>query len=378
GAAATTISTKAGTSPESVGGRDYDDRHSLRRAAEGFALPAMTFAPAGGNVRVEWSPIDLERQSIKFTERGVAHVATQDFCDSVAQFLRAVVKRLHEFEITGTLLEDEFDAISNATPDEEEFCAAAAALGLEPYAIIESDANRIVTVAKELPTSVLLEFFAVAEFARLQEQAAQVLRGIEVTRSNNADLEPLKHLKKKIQIPLANQRPWAQGYEYARALRQHLGIDGVKLSSMSSLGNALQVDDAELEKAVSFVLTRDAALDAVMQVNERNSPGFALAAPGGSAALFALCRALFEYLIAVGEQALIVTRSRSERQKRNRAFAAEFLVPAAILRDVLPRPVLTDEDVDDLAEQFGVNASVIRHQVENHSLASITDKYEWG
>jgi Zn-dependent peptidase ImmA (M78 family) len=74
---------------------------------------------------------------------------------------------------------------------------------------------------------------------------------------------------------------------------------------------------------------------------------------------------LFEYLVAAESQLLIVTRSHSERQKRNRAFAAEFLVPAKALRGALPRRVLTDEDVDDLAEEFGVSAAVIRHQVEN-------------
>lgn len=170
-------------------------------------------------------------------------------------------------------------------------------------------------------------------------------------------------------------RPWAQGYDVARTLRRQLGMDGIKLNSMSMLGSALQVDAAELEKAVSIVLGRDAPLDALVDVNESsNSPGFALAPRSEPAKLFALCRALFEYLVAPEKQPVIVTRSRSERQKRNRAFAAEFLVPASTLRDALPRQVLTDEDVDDLAEQFGVSAAVIRHQIENHALATLTNE----
>jgi hypothetical protein len=134
---------------------------------------------------------------------------------------------------------------------------------------------------------------------------------------------------------------------------------------MAALGTAMRVDVAELEKAMSVVLRGDAVLDAVVDVNECGSPGFALARRSEPSTLFSLCRALFEYLVAAESQLLIVTRSHSERQKRNRAFAAEFLVPAKALRGALPRRVLTDEDVDDLAEEFGVSAAVIRHQVEN-------------
>lgn len=352
---------------------DYDDRHGLRRAGEGFALPAVSFVPTGGAVRVEWTPIRLERQNIEFTSRGVAYVEIEDFRASVLQFVTAVVKRLHEFEITGTLLQEELEAITRTTPEEEEFCAAAAALGLEPYAIAGSDANRIVSVANELPRSVIGEFFAAAEFPRLGDQAKQLLSGIEATRSNPANLVQLKELKRRTQVMFPEGRPWAQGYEVARTLRLQLGMDGMKLNSVRMLGSALQVEAAELEKAVSIVLSRDAVLDAVVDVNESSSPGFALARRSEPTKLFALCRALFEYLVTPEKHPVIVTRSRSERQKRNRAFAAEFLVPATTLRDVLPRPVLTDEDVDDLAEQFGVSAAVIRHQIENHALAALTN-----
>jgi hypothetical protein len=203
--------------------------------------------------------------------------------------------------------------------------------------------------------------------------SGSILNGISVTRSNQADLEGLKGLRHEAQIELPNTLPWAQGYEFARQLRHQLGMNGAKLNSIGALGTALHLDPKELSKSVSFVLSKEAALDAVVDVNDKNSPGFALASRSEPATLFALCRALFEYLTAPDRQTLIVTRSRSERQKRNRAFAAEFLVPATALQDVLPAHDLTYEDIDDLADQFGVSAAVIRHQIENHGLAGLTN-----
>ena len=212
------------------------------------------------------------------------------------------------------------------------------------------------------------------EFSHLQEEAKQILSGISATRSNQANLERLKGLRHEVRIELPNTLPWAQGYDFAKQLRQQLGMNGVKLNSIRALGSALQLDVEELLKAVSFVLRREAGLDAVVDVNNRNSPGFALVQRSEPATLFALCRAMFEYLMAPDRQPLIVTRSRSERQKRNRAFAAEFLVPATALQDVLPQHDLTHEDIDDLAEQFGVSAAVIRHQIENHGLSNLTNE----
>lgn len=354
----------------SVDLQSYEDRHCLRHAGEGFALPCMSFTPTGPNVRMQWRPIQLEHQGIEFTESGSCYTEAIQFRDSVMELVNAVVKRLHEYDIADTLLQEELEAITRTDRDEEDFCGATAALGLDPYHIDSSDASRILSVAAELPPSVLPEFFNVADFSHLQNEAKQLLTGIAASRSNPSDLGVLKELRQQTRIEFGNTQPWTQGYGVARQLRQQLRMNGAKLNSIGALGDALHIDVSELSKSFSFVLSKTAALDAVVDVNNKNSPGFALAKKSEPATLFAFCRGLFEYLAAPDSHPLIVTRSRSERQKRNRAFAAEFLVPAEALREVLPEHDLTYEDVDDLAEQFGVSAAVIRHQIENHGLAS--------
>ena len=89
------------------------------------------------------------------------------------------------------------------------------------------------------------------------------------------------------------------------------------------------------------------------------------------AKVFTLCRSLSEYLTSTLHEPQLVTRARSDRQKRNRAFAAEFLVPADALRKELPTKIVNDEDIDDLAIEFGVSSALVRHQLANHDLARV-------
>ncbi len=67
----------------------------------------------------------------------------------------------------------------------------------------------------------------------------------------------------------------------------------------------------------------------------------------------------------------LVTKANTERQRCNRAFAAEFLAPAASLRARVDHPLVDDEQVDELAEEFGVYTQVIRHQIKNHKIAEL-------
>jgi hypothetical protein len=358
---------------DAIASTDYSSRHSVRSAAEGFALPAVLFAPTGSEVYVEWFPIRLAHSRMEFTERGSATLGLKDFQNSVLRFARAVVTRLHEFDIVGTVLETELDAISELSKEEQEFCETTAALGVDAYAIDESTAKQIVAAAAALPPSVVREFFTVADLHHLEEQSSSVLDSIKTIRKQDTDLQELRQLKRGAPNQAWTGRPWAQGYRFARDLRTRLGLNGAHIESLRSLGDALQVDESRLESAIIPLLKGGAGFDAVVDVNAKASPTFAVVRRNEPSTLFAVCRAMFEYLIAQNDGPQVVTRSHSDRQKRNRAFAAEFILPAEQLRTLIPSAVLTNDDVDDLAESLRAPAAVIRHQLENHRLATVVD-----
>ena len=55
----------------------------------------------------------------------------------------------------------------------------------------------------------------------------------------------------------------------------------------------------------------------------------------------------------------------------NRAFAAEFLAPGMMLRKDLSGAVIGEDELEDLAFDYGVSTYVVRHQIENHRLAQV-------
>src|SRR5262249_37923755 len=125
----------------------YRTRHSLRFAGEGFALPPVLFVPIGPSIEVHWWPAEFEHQRIEFTEFGRASVDAREFQDAIIRFARSVVARLHEFEIHNTVLESELASIEATTAEEAQFCAAAAALGIDPYSIEEAATNEVIATA---------------------------------------------------------------------------------------------------------------------------------------------------------------------------------------------------------------------------------------
>ena len=62
----------------------------------------------------------------------------------------------------------------------------------------------------------------------------------------------------------------------------------------------------------------------------------------------------------------------TDRQAQSRAFAAEFLAPAASLRDRITAKRVPSEQIDDLGREFRVSTELIRRQIQNHDLAAIT------
>ena len=142
---------------------------------------------------------------------------------------------------------------------------------------------------------------------------------------------------------------------------------------MERLASALEED----REAVERVTTKPVGLgdwpklvDAVVTRNEAELPAFAFRRRSEESRRFHFCRALAEVLFSPGSDTFL-TRAHSERQQRNRAFAAEFLAPSEGLRSRVSGSVADSDDIDELATEFGVSSLVIEHQVRNHRIARV-------
>ena len=106
---------------------------------------------------------------------------------------------------------------------------------------------------------------------------------------------------------------------------------------------------------------------------ERSDDGASVAVAPESDACgerFGLARSIFLRHFSSGGCRRLVTEAHTWDQRASRAFAAEFLAPAAGLSRRIGERVSHGE-IDHLAEFYEVSPSVIAHQIQNHRLAWI-------
>jgi hypothetical protein len=193
-----------------------------------------------------------------------------------------------------------------------------------------------------------------------------------VGQGNPADLQTLRALRSELlgsAAPQAPGPPWRAGYATARRVREHLNLDSQPLPSLGAISDALGTTLLELNDAIRQTAAVTPLFDALLGVNEKGSPGFVISSRREEAKRFHLCRGLFEFLTSPCLEPALLTRAGSYRQARNRAFAAEFLAPAAGLRERLSGKIAGIDEVAELAAEFSVPPFVIAHQLENHGIA---------
>jgi len=191
-------------------------------------------------------------------------------------------------------------------------------------------------------------------------------RGLELSRSISASADELPAIRKFAAGDFARHTSllaWEAGYDCARDLRKYLGLNGEPLSKefeeSLGFGNAKQCDAENLN--IDGLVVRD---------SDTQRAGFVLSGKLDTSRRFAYARSLYEYL-ACDEEAALVSKAITYRQRRNRAFAAELLAPAEALRERTTGNNVSQDTVDRLASEFGVSQYVIEHQIENHKIATL-------
>ena len=361
-------------SPERLADPKYEERHSLRAARDGFALPAVSIAGEGGHIRVSWYREALPNYRLEFIEEGVAHIPVQAFQRSVAAFISAVIGRLQAEGISGTLLQEEWAALQALSSEEKEFCEVAAALGLDPFSLNAPTEARIVEATEAVHMKMRRDFLFAASEDNLAQEASDVSSAYEAARCNDAVLTSLLSFRNEL---AANEQqpatqPWIHGYLVAQLLRKVIGVVNEPLQSFDDIAKALRVSNSDLQAALIEMPNATGVYDALVATNRHKSPSFALSTRHNKAAhRFHFCRGLYEFLHGEDVGPWLVTKSLSDTQKQSRAFAAEFLAPASALRKRVSGSTVSVDEVDDISQEFGVSPYVINHQFENHDIATV-------
>lgn len=353
----------------------FRERHALGRSREGYRYPDLQVVSFDTGMRLTWKNDQLRWSCLEFLEReGWGWIDKEDFRRSCTKLIESVVARLSSEGVTGTLLQEEWQAILNADADEQRFCQTAAALGWDPYSMDQEVQASVFQIEEALGGTVFEEALPILNTGNLEVELAAIERVLRVGRVKTVPLEQITSIRDDVireARELPHDRPWEVGYALARKVRSCLGLDGTPLPSWRNLGQALgepRIEEGGVTRSKAF--NRAELLEGVVTSDEFGLPGFAVRPGGNPSCRFRFCRGLAELLLSPDSDAL-VTSARSSRQQRGRAFAAEFLAPSSGLEERLPRGILNEDDIGGLASDFGVSPGVIEHQVVNHGIAQI-------
>ena len=356
--------------PTKSGEPDFALRHALGASTDGYAFPNLTVTSSGARTRLVWGSDPSPWTRIEFLNRDSAVVDRAEFLEVCADLVERVVRRLVAFEIHGTFLQEEWAAIQAADADESSFCEVAAGLGWDPYDLVEKQQQQVVRLADELG-ELRGEAVPIIGTTDPLGDAERILSAVQTARSNRLHLERLKPLAESVGEGQLRGSPWELGYDLARQARDALHLDGQPIRTLDDLAEALGEDGGALNQVFQPLATLGdlRLIDGVVAGGEQGSYAFGLRRAGESGQRFTFCRALGEAITSHTDA--LVTRGDTERQQRNRAFAAEFLAPSSGLRERISHWLVGPDEVDDLAEEYGVSPYVIRYQIGNHGIARL-------
>lgn len=338
------------------------DRHALIRGRSGYCVPDLRFVPEGESFQVEWAPYSYVHAPVDFISSGSKTLLKQDVEDTLRDFVDKVDDRLTKARITDTWLQREWAAVREAEADAEQlrFCRSAAWLGCDPFDLSLQDARMIEQLAAKLPPELTEDAFRAAGPESPEVIADWIATELASNPSARWDKGEIMKVQDELQSA-ANGLPWEIGYKLAQCVRDVRP----KLASIPTplellFGGKLPV--CRVDQAPT-------TLDGLVLVGE----GFECRTNKHrlDSQRFVVARAIFD-LVRLKQSKSLLTAARTTRQSEGRAFAAELLAPAAVLRDRMKSGWATQDQVSDLADELQVSYVVVERQIQNHRIATIS------
>ena len=344
------------------GGRDVE--HRVLPWRMGFALPDIRLAFDGSELRVSCERSEMANPNLSFLHGGGEWLNRADAECALASFVDQVVAKLAEEQVAPTEVALAWERVAESRADTAEaaFCEAAGALGRDPYAIAKADAAFIEDAARHFEGEALTEFLAGVRSAE-ETDRGKVIDWVAKRRRGQRtwlpELGPLAQQLAAQEPQQLGQRPWQRGVRLARACRTALAIGST--ASTSVRGVSEKLGGVRMARAAGphgiYALVDRCGGDAHIHLRHRGHAAWAR-----DAEKFAFARALGD-AICFPDTALgaINGLHQADRQAVGRAFAAEFTAPVKAVMDM----AADGQDLEDIAGNFGVNAQVVDHQIEN-------------
>jgi hypothetical protein len=335
-------------------------RHSLDSYMNGFVFPALTVWSGGDDtITVEHSNIRQQYSSLEFLDSraSVTNLRREEVEGNLFELVRAVLERMPD-GAAGIELRDAWDRVleSLGNDDERQYCAAAGRLGIDPY---DPDAEDISGLAEGLSRRLFANICEAATLTEMQATTQWAREGMRCLRNlPGVDIEHFGAMP----LPDPQEKIWLHGYEAARLVRRNLDLEGLSPRRVVDkiFGPAVRADGPAVA-GTPF---------AIEAIADRRNGVMRVAIPNTSARLrrSRLCRASYLAWRTEDRDSAAVTTATTLDQQASRAFAAELLAPADLLRERADHEGLTPEKIESLAEDNVCPESTIIWQAYNHGI----------
>ena len=330
--------------------------HELGAANHGFVWPRILFVPDGETMSIWAEPIATPGQSVNYTT-GLETVktlsmnefqrATDGLVENVLSRLEAVGQGQTELASLWALVKEDRNNAETTRVRQLE-----AQMGFDPEECLPAviaEALRMQATTGRTAMSELAPVFgdAISRIGDLQRQSG--LQGHPQVTSDDIDMYT------------AWARPWEQGAAAAKRLRERLDNRTAPISDTALL-DLLGVSQNE---AALWSPAKNPV--AIAKPNHAGHWDLIPRKPHPIAKRFEWARFLGDFLShPVGSDGWLVSSDlATARQKRQRAFAAEFLCPIDALVDVL-KGDYSESAQEEAAEHFKVSEKTVGSLLANH------------
>lgn len=353
---------------------DWRLSHVVAAVGGGFAWPDISFVSDGVHVLVEARKTSNGRGApVRYIRDIEEQISVEAFESGIDEFVERVLARLSSVNIGDTNLSLLWRDLLAERRDPEivAYRRLEALLGFD----LDEAPDRLIKYLQSKTGEVGCH--AVDEIAAsAKAQSLETLRDIlDSARASNVSIrvESASDIFSKYSRETSRaELPWQRAALAARLVRQVWGIGQGPVSN-DKLSELLGVPKSLLEYTPYNGLPVAAGFRTEQGKDNVNVVMRAKMATGRR---FEIMRLVADHIVAPSDDRLLpATSAKTDRQKFQRAFAQEFLLPFEELVDRLGRPQQTenqinDDDIEDVAREYDVSPLFVRTALVNKGFLS--------
>lgn len=353
--------------PEAAG-VDWRMSHHLAAAGGGFLWPPISFSTDGEHVAVRSvAQLGNPNSPVRYLRTAEALVSASAFENGVDGLLSCVVERL-----VACGLDDEvrslWEAVGNERNDAgvQQLRRREALLGLDAETVSAEILERLYENSSWMGDAALDEVLAAGRFDE-SEGCIALLKSWSTDSNVILDLDGFVQIGRRHRKGAVNGwQPWERGVDFARAVRDDLGL-GLEPVASERLHELVGTDVA----ATTFPRSDGRLAAGFVSSGGIDSVGVVLRGRHPTSRRFDAARIIGDAAYhADSDRVLPVTDRGTARQKFQRAFAQEFLCPIDAVREMIKSSAPSVSELEDVAERFQVSEYLVRTALVNRGVAS--------